>query len=254
MDERQKETINRYTSLLQQEEIDLAQSVGRHKKHLGLAEKIWDDISNKLSISPNKSFLDIGCGFGELTLYCMKSSIDFELSLHLIDIPEVVRKIKSEMLINTPKNTVFWEGVFPDVANKKEFPTGFDLILAYSVIHYTDEPEKFIEKAVSLLNDGGHLLLGDIPNVNKKGRFLSSSFGRKFEAEYRKVDVSDLPIYENHHDFLERCNNQNKRINDNLVCITIDKYRKAGYQVYVMPQQASLPFSYTREDILISKP
>jgi SAM-dependent methyltransferase len=254
IDNRQKEAINRYANLLKNKNIDLAETVGRHSSHLGLAKNIWCDISNKLQFSRNSSLLDIGCGFGELTSYCVETSKKYDLSLHLLDIPDVIKRIKNELYRTLPINIAFWSAIFPNTKPLKDFPRGFDYILAYSVIHYTDEPEKFIDAAVSLLNDGGRLLIGDLPNVNKKGRFLSSPSGAKFEAEYRKKEIHEIPIYKDHQDFFNKCKNQNKKINDNLLSNIIKRYRKQGFHVYLMPQPYSLPFCHTREDLLICRP
>jgi SAM-dependent methyltransferase len=254
IDNRQKEAIGRYANLLKNKNIDLAESVGRHTSHLGLAQKIWSDISNKLQFSRNNSLLDIGCGFGELTSYCIEASKELDLSLHLLDIPDVITRIKDEMSKNLPMNVAFWNCIFPNTKSLKSFPRGFDFILAYSVIHYTDEPEIFIDSAVSLLNEGGRLLIGDLPNVNKKGRFLSSPSGAKFEAIYKNKEIHEIPKYKDHKDFFKKCNNQNKKINDNLICNIVKKYRNKGFHVYLLPQPYSLPFSHTREDLLICRP
>jgi SAM-dependent methyltransferase len=152
-----------------------------------------------------------------------------------------------------PKHTFFWEGIFPKVASTVGFPKQADLILVYSVLHYTDEPEVFVDQAVSLLAEGGQLLLGDLPNVHKKGRFLTSSPGRQFEATYRGVNQADLPVYKDQFDYYDKCDNQNKKINDDLIVRIINKYRGKGYDVYVLPQSKYLPFSYTREDLLICR-
>jgi ubiquinone/menaquinone biosynthesis C-methylase UbiE len=254
MDKRQKEATKRYQDLLTNQNVNLAVTVGREPHHSGLAKIIWADITRKISLKPNSKVLDIGCGFGEVTELCLKEGLSLNLELHLVDIPEAISRIRTEMSSKIYPEVVFWDKIFPETINLPSFPSLFNTVLAYSVLHYTDKPEYFIERAVSLLADGGQLLLGDLPNVHKKGRFLSSYFGRAFDAAYKGLNLNDVPFYKNHDDFYEQCTNQNKKINDNLISNTIKKYRKRGYHVYVLSQSEKLPFSYTREDLLICKP
>ncbi len=254
MDKRQQETIKRYADLLKDNDVDLAVAVGRHSEHLGVGKHIWMDITNKLKFKQGASFLDIGCGFGEVTQYSLAAAETLDMQLHLLDIEEVLNRVKQEMEAETPPNTVFWNGIFPEAINRETFPKAFDLILVYSVLHYTDQPEHFIEKAVSLLAPRGQLLIGDVPNVHKKGRFLSSIPGRAFEAGYRKVALDQVPVYQDQFDFFAQCGNQNKKINDDFLSGVIKTYRSKGYHVYVLPQPENLPFFKTREDILIARP
>ena len=183
----------------------------------------------------------------------MHAANEHDIELHLIDIPEALSLIKREMIQEIPKHTYFWEGIFPTVASMTDFPKQVDLILVYSVLHYTDQPEIFVDAAVSLLAEGGKLLLGDLPNVHKKGRFLSSRAGSKFEAAYRGVAQEQVPVYENQFDYFEKCHNQNKKINDDLIQSLVKRYRNRGYDVYVLPQKEGLPFSRSREDVLICR-
>ena len=67
----------------------------------------------------------------------------------------------------------------------------FDVILAYSVLHYLlDEEEvtKFIDKTLNMLKPGGRALFGNIPNTSTKQRFINSKHGKRFlENSYRKM-------------------------------------------------------------------
>jgi SAM-dependent methyltransferase len=253
MDKRQRETVHRYAALLKKEDINLAHAVGRRSEHLGAGKHIWADITSKLIFRKGATLLDIGCGYGEVTRLCMKAAIEHNINLHLIDITEALGLIRQEMGFEISKHTYFWEGIFPEVALMTGFPKRADFILVYSVLHYTDHPERFVDAAVSLLASGGRLLLGDLPNVHKKGRFLSSYNGRKLEAVYRGVPQEQVPVYKNQFDYFERCQDQNKKISDDLVERLVKKYRRRGYDVYVLPQTEGLPFSRTREDVLICR-
>ena len=253
MDERQNESLLRYAEILKGEDVDLAVAVGRHSEHLGVGSAIWADIKSKISLKEGMTLIDIGCGCGEVTEQCLKDASEYGFKLHLVDIPEALSRVKREMAGLIPNSTLFWDKPFPQVIAERSFPKKVDVVLAYSVLHYTDQPEVFIDVAVNLLEEGGVLLLGDLPTVHKKGRFLSSRTGREFEAEYQGVTVNELPKYKDQFDYYDKCENQNKKINDELIMYVMNKYRAEGYDVFCLPQADGLPFCRTREDILICR-
>jgi len=230
---------------------NLSETVGRSSSFEGQEQVIIDDIHNKMKFRSNSKFLDIGCGFGNLTRYFIEYSQNNSIELFLFDIDSVIDRISSDSRFHLESARLF-KGVFPV---QSTLPTNqkYDFILAYSVLHYTDSPDHFVEEATSLLNPGGVLLLGDLPNINKMGRLLSSEYGRKFEAEYRNQEISEIPIYTNHHDFLTKkqnsCNHPD--IHDDFILGLLKKYRRKGADAWVMPQPDNLPFSKTREDIII---
>jgi SAM-dependent methyltransferase len=256
-DKRQLAAELHYSKLMLGPEIDLASSVGRRREDIGLTRYIWKDIATKLGFRRNCTFLDIGCGFGDLTTRSIKESIQMNLKLTLLDIPAVIERIKSGVGNYSLKNIQFKEGVFPEILKKQGFKDTFDFISAYSVIHYTDFPEDFLDSAVSLLNHRGRLLIGDLPNVNKKGRFLSSDYGYEFESRYKKESGVEIVRYKSQREFCEQTKKQEKQnflISDSFINRAIQKYRSRGYDVYVLPQNKRAPFSHTREDLLIVRP
>ena len=123
--------------------------------------------------------------------------------------------------------------------------------MIYSVIHYIDKPKVFIDKAFSLLNRNGCILIGDLPNIDKKYRFLKSSFGRKFEKDrVKRFDIDKLT--KSYTSFLKNTK-QNLKINDNFIRWIKRKFSKKRAKVLVLKQSNKLPYCYTREDILIKK-
>lgn len=241
-----------YTSCL--DKSNLAESAGRNIQSLGSGKHIWNDIKQKLDLRQNSSFLDIGCGFGEVTLSMLRDTKTDNISLTLIDSPEIIQKIKETFTDILPNNTFFVPGYFPENKASLRDSHKFDCIVSYSVLQYAKSPIEFIENAVALLAPGGKFLLGDFANVNKKGRFLSTVNGRKFDAEYKNIDIKKVPAYKDQYDFIDTSINHIKHINDELLLQIMKEYRHRGYDVYVLPQLPELPFSKTREDILICAP
>jgi len=252
MDERQIKSVEMY-SLIAKTSNNMAALAGRHEIDQGKEPLIWNDIISKLPVKPNINVLDLGGGCGGLTELSLKASIEIDFNLYLYDIPEVINKARGVFSDDLFKNCQLYSGIFPHDHLASLQKVEFDAILAYSVFQHTDEPRKFIDEASKLLKTGGRMLIGDIPNVNKKGRFLSCDSGRKFEAEYKNIDIYEVPFYKNHHDFLEKSTGQNKTINDEFLLSIIQDYRNNGYNAYIIPQPSTLPFSFTREDLVIEK-
>jgi SAM-dependent methyltransferase len=240
-----------YTSLVSKSS-NLAETVGRPPNCIGMGKNIWNDIKNKFNLKNIGSFLDIGCGFGEVTECMLQDPVCSDIFFTLVDAPEILAKIKSDFSSLVKDNTLLVPGYFPNNKNYIDSSKKFEYILAYSVLHCTDSPMEFIESAVHFLAPGGKLLLGDFANVHKKGRFVSTSYGRKFEAEYKNIDINDVPFYKDQFAFFDESVDHNKLINDELLFDITKRYRNRGYEVYVLPQPPELPFSKTREDILIT--
>lgn len=231
---------------------NLSETVGRPGASLGIGQHIWADIKQKLSLKDAGSFLNIGCGFGEVTECMLKDQVCNNISFTLVDAPEILEKIRITFSSIIKDDTLLVPGYFPNNKNCIDSSKKFEYILAYSVLHCTDFPVEFIENAVQFLATGGKLLLGDFANVHKKGRFVSTEYGRKFDAKYKNIDIKDVPFYKDQYSFFDEAVNHNKLINDELLFDIMKCYRNRGYEVYVLPQSPELPFSKTREDLLIT--
>ena len=245
-----EESWEYYTAVVG-ESRNLAETVGRPAHCIGRGGNIWADVKKKFNLNGSGSFLDIGCGFGEVTQCMLQDPECNNISFTLVDAPEILERIKVDFSSFLKDDTSLMPGYFPNNKNLIDIAKKFEYILAYSVLHCTDSPMEFIEGAVQLLAPGGKLLLGDFANVHKKGRFLSTTYGRKFEAKYKNIDLQDVPFYADQYAFVDEAVNHNKLINDDLLFNIIKVYRNKGYEVYVLPQPDDLPFSKTREDILI---
>ena len=116
--------------------------------------------------------IDIGCGCSGLSKEIINISKQKKINLVLLDIAPVINNIKNK---NKFKKIKFIKGKFQNIKFKKKY----DFVLIYSVIHYVNNPHNFIKKAFNILAEGGKMLIGDIPNINKKKRFINSFKGKK---------------------------------------------------------------------------
>ena len=213
----------------------------------GFDETIWADVLSKLPPLNRKGarILEIGPGCGPLP----KRLIEFaEVQDHfvvLIDHLEMLNRLPaSRAIVKVP-------GRFPDsIELVKVASRGgeFDAIITYSVLHAVvmdSNPFLFLDRALSLLAPGGHMLVGDVPNLSKLRRFLSSEAGHAFHREYMKTEsVPEVPAF-----VLPE-----ERIDDSIVFGMLMRARLAGFDAYVLPQAADLPLSNRREDLLFVRP
>lgn len=206
---------------------------------------IVSDIAKKLQIEPVDELLEIGCGAGNLLIplsFMVKSAVG-------IDHPYVCQYIRQRF--SDPRIELI--GInFLDY--KPEAGSAFDKILIYSVINTLSDGEeafRFLDKAVALLAPHGRLLLGDIANVDRKQRFLSTPAGQAFEKKW-KAELNASRRREP-----EQPGPRDETVfrpSDEFVLSMLRRYRDRGFETHTLPQPASLPFGYTREDVLVVAP
>ena len=238
----QKKSNISFAELAKREKI--YDSAGRKIKDGNLREKIiLKDIIHKLNFKKHSKLLDIGCGCGKLTKLLINRCKRKKIKIYLNDIHDVVKNLKKF----ESKNIKILPGIF----QKINFNEKFDYILMYSVLHYVNYPNSFISKAYGLLKNNGRMLVADIPNLNKKARFLTSKFGENFEKKVLKN--KSFKKYKNFKHFINANKNTRKDINDDFLLKLLKKYRKLNCNVYLIEQNNKLPSCYTREDILVEK-
>ena len=256
MDKKKKEALESFANLVRSSSDDTLKG-GRPASAAGKEKIILEDIVSKVKIEKGMAVFDVGCGYSSFTKEVVRYFTHNEINLTLMDSQEVLTAVEDwkEQTDSDGKVIQYVPGSFPDDLSADFLShERFDIILLYSVLHYSDRPRDMVSAAVKLLEPGGRVLCGDLPNVNKKGRFLATDRGRAFDADYKGVLIEEIPKYANHSDFI-RANREtiNEAISDDFVLQVMKAYREQGFDVYLLPQPEGLPFSYTREDLVIWK-
>jgi hypothetical protein len=211
----------------------------------GLEPLIFEDIRRKLTQldRPGASVLDIGPGCsdlpGSLIAHCREKSqrltlIDSQEMLALLPTGEGLEKVAAR---------------FPDCPEVLTRLRGkVDALLSYSVLHYVHAEgsvDAFLDAAFSLLAPGGQMLLGDIPNLDKRRRFFASEAGVRFHQKFMGTDEPPQP---------EPPDPEGKKIGDAAILAILQRARRGGFDAYVVPQDPALPMANRREDILVTRP
>ena len=166
-----------------------------------------------------------------------------------IDHPQVLDALRA----NCPRaNIELIGGDFLEMAVEGRFTK----VLIYSVIQLLadeDEVYAFLDQALSLLALGGRVLIGDLPNKDRKARFLDTPEGKVFEPAWRdRMSVSNGQGQYLIADFLPDPENL-VVVNDDFVFRFLNRYRGQGLDAEVLAQPENLSFGHTREDVLILK-
>ena len=216
---------------------------------------IFNDVIRKLEVKKNLSVLSIGIGCGEVSKYWLQRVKKLNLKLTCIDFPLVLDKMKEDNKKIISNNVDFIDGIFPTQTSNKLIGRSFDRIEAYSVIQCSDNPFEFIKSAVALLKPNGKLLIGDIPNLNKKGRFITSNFGKEFDQKYTQKTDDQVFQYNHHEDFVKNALKEGSPdLTDRFILKVFKHFRKKGFNVFLSNQHSKLPFHFTREDLIIEAP
>lgn len=207
----------------------------------GHDEEIFSEIKSKTDWKSAEKILDIGCGCGDLTRIVLQAAKEDNKALTLVDSIEVLNQLKDQARVQKIS------GRFPDNFEVVKKSGAVDIIICYSVFHYVFNEVnifQFIEKCLELLNPGGRLLLGDIPNLTKRNRFLLSPAGELFHQKL--MNTSSKPEVHPH-------TMETGKIDDGIIFGLLSRYRNMGVETYLLPQSAALPLANSREDLLFVK-
>lgn len=208
----------------------------------GKDQAILNDIELKTGfLSQCNQVLDIGIGCGTLALKMVEACEQKDVELHVIDSKDMLNHLPDRNITKHP-------GFFPEMPEfLNVFSNYFDAVIVYSVFHYVfkhGDIYGFMDQALTLLRNGGTLLLGDIPNISLRKRFFQSEKGKAFHRKYTdsnvdpEVDFARLEPFE---------------INDGIILGIVSRYRDFGFEAYILPQPPDLPMANRREDIVIVK-
>ena len=233
-----------YKKLASDNSLESYEKVGFQAMHRRDTEvEISPDIISKLPLlrQRNKTVLDIGCGCSRPVLDLIHHCRHYDQRLILVD--------SEEMLVNLPDEAHVTKRphLFPTDADfLQEWHNKADVVISYSVLHAIYEHQSFLmfmDQAVSLLRSGGQMLIGDIANVSKRKRFLSSAEGVAFHRCWSGEDRDPVVIW----------NEMYEGIDDSVVFHLMQRYRAMGMETYLLPQPEGLPMNRTREDLLVFK-
>jgi 2-polyprenyl-3-methyl-5-hydroxy-6-metoxy-1,4-benzoquinol methylase len=235
-------TFEEFRKLAQDRSLSRHERIGFPDSYReGYDAAIMDDILAKLPrlTGHPAQVVDIGPGAGDLAFRIIDHCKGEGHHLTLIDSAEMLGHIEDSPLLTKVA------GRFPEESGEfiARARGKFDVVLVYSVLHYVFEEGNvlsFLDAALSLLAEGGQLLIGDIPNHSKRVRFFSSEAGVRFHQEFTGTDtLPEIPS-----------NADGKSIDDKVIMSMLARARDAGYDAYVVPQRPELPMANRREDFL----
>lgn len=233
-------SFDNYSQLARLQDADNTEVAGRYSFQSSAERRIIKDVTEKLALNSDDSLLEIGCGPGNILLplsyqVARSAGIDNHAALE-----RLAARCGKPMHIET----------YPGDFLSMELPSPlFSKVLIYSVLQYVDSVAsaiQFLQRALSLLRPGGRLMLGDLPNQDKKHRFMVSQAGAIASQEWRTLveDVGSHPLSDLPQD------DRLLVVNDDLLLTLLQCGRKEGYESYLLPQPTDLPFGHTREDLI----
>ena len=237
-------TFEDFRRLAQDAELSCHEKVGFPDDYrAGFESAIFADMLAKLSNlnEHNGCVLEIGPGCGPLPQLLADHCADQGHRLLLVDSAEMLAHFEeADHLVKLP-------GEFPYMPELlATYRAAIKTIVAYSVIQYPFEAghlDEFIDAALSLLEPGGQMLLGDVPNVSMRRRFFQSEEGLASHREYTGLEhPAPLEV------------DDASGLNDQAVMNVLRRARTSGFHAWVVPQAVGLPMANRREDILIVRP
>ena len=237
-------SFENYARISEIQTVSHTEVAGRYDFQASAQRRIIIDVMTKLELSADDVLLEVGCGPGNLLLPLS------HMTARAVGIDNAGSLQRLAARAGEPACVEALAGDFMTM----ELPsTRFSKILIYSVIQYMSSEASalaFVRRAFDLLKPGGRLLVGDLPNRDKKRRFSSSSAGAIATAEWQKLlsttarhPMAALPE--------DDCMVQ---VDDAFVLSLMRFTRESGFESYLLSQPADLPFGNSREDLLVVAP
>ena len=231
-----------YGKLAESDVEDACQN-GRYAIQGDAQHRIPADVIGKLKIQSTDRFLDIGCGLG----LNLEPIAQIALLAVGIDHPNVVAKAQARIQADNVR-------FIGDNFLSATFEHKFEKVLAYSVLPSLPDAETmmlFVDRALSLLAPNGRMVLGDLANQDKKGRFSSSGRGQAFIKDWQ-ASFDQQSSDEKLSAFTEA--SPTVVLNDDVILDLVKHIRRAGFHAYLVDQPQDLPFGNSREDVLVVGP
>jgi cyclopropane fatty-acyl-phospholipid synthase-like methyltransferase len=241
-----QESQSVFVQIARDAQSNYSEVAGRYGFQADAERRMLADVMAKLEIEPHHRLLDFGCGPGTLAIPLSFVSGDVTAVDQQASI-EIARKRFSD-------SHVKWVvGGFPGV----ELEGPFDRIVVYSVLQYLPTTAlllEFIDFAIDLLAPGGRMMIGEMPNTDKRARFEKSAAGKAFAAEWEEMKKAwpkeRLDDYIAINDTMDKLN----VFNDEIIYSMMRRANERGAHAYLVPEPANLPYGHTRDDLIIAKP
>lgn len=233
-------SFENYERVAAAEDVDDTEVAGRYRFQADAERRIVDDVAAKLQLEADDSLLEIGCGPGNLLLPLgarVRESFG-------IDNAAALERLRRRAQPGSRITTI--PGDFLSVALP---PRRFRKVLVYSVMQCLDDATAaaaFLDRALSLVEPGGRLLVGDLANQDKKRRYAGSAAGQAGSAAWRSQVERAGP----HPLDLQPRDEHMLHIDDALMLGWLATGRERGFESYLLEQSPDLPFGNTREDLL----
>lgn len=232
-----------YQKLASDNSLSNTEKCGRYASQQESEKHIFTDTLSKLPLltSTNKKVIDVGCGCSYPVLELIQHCHRHQHQLTLVDSGEMLEQLPNASFIEKIA------GQFPQVDVIEKYRSSFDAVIAYGVFQCVYSHANFIaftDALVELLAPGGMLLIGDISNNTKKKRYLSSESGQAFHKAWSNSDETPKVFWNQF---------EPNSLDDTTVMMLCSRYRQMGYETYILPQNTELPFSQSREDLLVTR-
>jgi SAM-dependent methyltransferase len=137
----------------------------------------------KKFIGNNKSFLEVGCGTGQLSIY-----LAIGTNNEIIALDPTIESLNLAKNFSKQNNILNIKFINADIFDEVLSKNYFDFIWCNGVLHHTKNPYKAFEITVQSLKNNGYILVG---LYNKIGRirtlirkYLSKVFGIRFLEQF----------------------------------------------------------------------
>lgn len=235
-------SFDNFAKAASQSDLVDTEIAGRYPFQAQAERRILSDLIRKLDLQPADRLLEIGCGPGNLLI---------PLSFFVASATGIDNLPAIERMHSRAPGAPNLNGLPGNFLELQPGEACFDKILVYSVLHYlATEAEviEFVDRCLACCAPGGRILLGDLPNRDRKRRFGASEAGQAVRADW------DNQITQaGSHAFDTLPGDQHLvAINDSLILSILAHARQQGYEAYLLPQPLELPFGGSREDILIT--